>query len=341
MHDTPAPLIQPFNLNLQINNFAVTLSLGQQQGLVDLCTRSAKMYLARVNPSIIEEFFKKTKKEFIWGLQNWDRDPDVDPEQKKYYLDFTLRFINIALTQTWNMPALVTKYQDRLSWHTGHTRMFATGFANDDNHNNFRALVTDFDRCPTDFFFDVVPIKDDQHLCQLLGVDFHSRSHETQIPTTCDIFLEWDNTPGPYIHYLDPTDRDFYDQKDQKQTQYIEPLLARLQTWQPGQIIKVFCDDFSKVYDSSGYFVLDHAGSGFEKITPGYVSKIAYDRVNLLALRDIELWVTGSRYIDVTELFFWVNSKDNIYISREQDLSFVLGNKTYSPRTILLSNYRP
>ena len=345
MPTTPKVLINTQNFEFQVNNFKACLEISSHLGITGIIKLGADLYTCKLSKKEFIKVFNETKRDAINLLLTLCYPTDVfetDLTSKKHYLDFKLKFLHLALNESWRLPCLVVKQQNRLIWHTGSNRILATGISKLDKEKDLLLLCTDFDKSLTsESTVGREDIMNDSQLSDLFGVDFHHYDMREQATesTNCRIYLQWNETAGPCLHYIDPVGRSFFDWQDHKSDVYVNDAIAALQKIGKNRQIQVWAKDPKQVYDSSGFFSIKYQGHEIFKVPAEISGKIYHcNMFDSEEIRDtMRLYVTDDSCIDLGEIILWLNTVDNIYVDHANRFALILHSRENNQKIISAS----
>jgi hypothetical protein len=346
MPHIPAALVKPNAFTFQINNFECTLVIPQGTAVVNLLQLGSELFLGTLERSVLLAEAEKVKQERLGGMIRCARNSADLDERSAQGLDFTLKLIHLALTESWKLPCLVTKYQDQLMWHAGGNRLLASALVSPCPETTLPVLCTDFDKTDTKFL-SKTKIKNDQHLADILNVPFvgYSQYHSTGTEKTVEIHLEWTaGVPGPCIHYIYDHTRAMFDWRHHTvdTIQYVYTNIIAIRRMLRNNRVKVYAESPDQVIDSTGFFDIEYVGNSPGKIQdlgPGGLTQLAYRArmFDSIPYKEITVWVTNGRKIDLGELLFWVNTKNNVYVDRDGEFAVMISRNRFSSKQICLS----
>ena len=342
---TPKVIINTQNFEFQVNNFKACLEISSHLGITGILKLGADLYTCKLTEEEFINVFDDTKRDAINLLLTLCYPTDsfeTDLTPKKRYLDFKLKFLHLALNESWRLPCLVVKQQNRLIWHTGSNRILATGISKLNKQKDLLLLCTDFDKNLTSkLTVGREDIMNDSQLSDLFGVDFHHYDIREQATesTNCRIYLQWNETAGPCLHYIDPVGRSFFDWQDHKSDVYANDAIAALEKIGKNKQIQVWAKDPKQVYDSSGIFSIKYQGHEHFEIPAEIGAKIYHCCMfDSEEMRDVtRLYVTDDSCIDLGEIILWLNTVDNIYVDHACRFALVLHSRENNQKTISAS----
>lgn len=333
----PEAIVEPNCFNFQINNFQCNLALPNRWGLVNLLTQSAEFYSATLTADQFDLDFRSARREKIGAILDIIKNPRVDHRHR--YVDFQIKMLHEALNTKWQYPALISRHRGQLIWHTGGIRLLATGMVKPNREQDLPVLVTDFDRDRLGPFQDILPIYNDQQLSSLLGVEyFDYRQHQPGITGgKLEVFLEWQSTPGPCLHYIKPatTALDWATQGDVLHVPDLLPALTKLLK-QPR--IHYWSQTPDQLTDSSGLFELCWMGDQSPILSERDRSWALYQHKQFAPRLDgIEWWIHPGRHLDAGELLFWLDQKYTVYLDRDEQFAIMLDHDRFDKKLIAMS----
>ena len=342
---TPDVLINPQCFNFQIANFQACLEIPSSHGITGILRLGSDLYTCKLTTEEFLKTFNETKQDVINLVLQlvWPAEKiETSVESRKHYLDFKLKFLHIALDEFWRLPCLVVKQQNKLIWHTGSNRILATGISKLNKENELLLLCTDFDKNGTNNLIkDCNDIVDDQQLSELFGIDFYNYDQNTQATESvnCRVYLQWNGSAGPCLHYVDPVGRSFFDWQDHSSDVYADGVIAALQKIGKNKQIQVWAKDPKQVYDSSGIFSIKYQGHEHFEIPAEIGAKIYHCCMfDSEEMRDVtRLYVTDDSCIDLGEIILWLNTVDNIYVDHACRFALVLHSRENNQKTISAS----
>lgn len=334
MPDVPQAIVGKNAFSFRINNFQCNLVLPDRWGLTDILNQGANLYTGTLNQKYFQNEFSRVKQEKTKSLLELIENPTKSNEK---YIDFQIKMLHDALISDWKHPALVVKKQDDLIWHTGGVRLLATGMVHTTKEKNLRLLVTDFDKIPTDMFNDVAEISNDLELCHALGVEYFDYKQSTpgsrSDPTT-EIFLEWNDTPGPCLHYVRPNQNilDWSNHDSCQWTSFLIPVLtAVIET----RKIYYTSDHQHQLFDSCGNFTLEWLGPSDIGQTQGMLNRDLFRHVKFnTPLSGLLIWVAKDHQVDINEILFWADTRYNVCIDREERFAAIFNHQGFRTKTI-------
>ena len=344
MPRVPAALVKPNAFTFQINNFACTLALPRETDLVNLLRFGADFYHGYLDNNILVAEAEGIKHERLGGMIRCARNPTDLDERSAQGLDFTLKLLHLAMSESWRLPSLLTKHHGVLTWHTGGNRLLASVMAHRDPSKTLPILCSDFDR-DHQGFNHVTMVTSDQQLCDILNVPHIRYDQHTNVGTeqTCEMHLEWPvDLPGPCLHYIFDRTKNLFDWSNHTQTQYIHTNIVAIRRMLRNNRVRVFADSPDQVTDSMEFFDIEYAGPGpgkIEDLGPGGLTQLAYRArmFDSIPYKEITVWVTSGRKIDLAELLFWVNTKNNVYVDRDGEFLVMISRNKFSSTPICLS----
>lgn len=342
---TPDVLINAQSFNFQVNNFQACLEIPSSLGITGILKLGSDLYTCRLTKEEFLKTFNQAKQDTInlvlqlaWPAEKIEN----SFESRKHYLDFKLKFLHLALNESWRLPCLVVKQQNKLIWHTGSNRILATGISKLNKENELLLLCTDFDKNGTsNLIKDCNDIVDDRQLSELFGIDFYNYDQKTQATESvnCRVYLQWNGSPGPCLHYIDPVGRSFFDWQDHSSDVYADDVIAALQKIGKNRQILVWAKDPKQVYDSSGTFSIDY--QGYEHFdSPSGIGETMYKccMFDPEEIRDtIRFYVTDDSCIDLGEVILWLNTIDNIYVDHANRFALIIHSRENNQKIISAS----
>lgn len=332
-----AAIASPNCFSFAVNNFQCNIALPDTWGLVDLLTQSANLYAATLEQYTFRQEFRSAKAEKIGAILDLVNNPESTDRYR--YVDFQIKMLHEAFDNDWKYPALVSRFRDQLTWHTGGIRLLATGMVMPQQEQALTLLVTDFDQDTASQFKITRPIKNDQDLCALLGVDFFQyRQHQPSTAgTRLGVWLEWQNTPGPCLHYIKPQDQSL-DWSSQGELAYVPNLLpvARKLLQRPQIHYWSGCPD--QLIDSTGSFGLKWMGDIASDFHGSDWTGALYRHFQYgINPGGVEFWIGPDRVLDAGELLFWLDKNYTVYLDREQRFAAMIDHSRWSKKIICMS----
>ena len=317
----------------KINNFKCHLRLPHQWGLVDLLTQAAKLYYGFFSAEYFRQVYTESLNQKLTLLLGVLNNP-ADHAQIKL-LDFQLTLMHQALQQKWRLPLLITKYQQSLIWHTGGTRVFASGMAHTSAYD-LPLILLDFDQKDLDLFDNLKEITSDQELCEILDIEhFGYNQHQpTRLDDSMEVFLEWQETPGPCLQYINPSGP-IVNWQTHERPEFVTDLLPVLGRVLTEEII-YYSDHPNQIIDSSKRLNLKWGGPSqleTDDFTFSLWRLMNSDKPCLFP----QIWVRPGHRIDASEILFWLQDHRNIYLDKDDRFAVLLPGQSFEKKFIRIS----
>lgn len=318
----PRAIVDSNGVTFQINNFHVSMTMPGNFGVVDIISQAADLWHGSLRVDIIMAEFRTAKLEKLSRILQIQRSRDLEESK---FLDFQIKILRHALHGEWRLPALLTKYQDKIIWHSGGNRLVASVMC----HKPLAILLTDYDGDGQQVMTHARPVLNDAGLCARLGVDFRPYIQGGEFAEiNTEIHLSWDGLPGPCPHYIRLSES-MLDWSNHHDMTYLPGVIEVLDRWGNKPRIKYFCDDPGQVRDSMGIFDLEHAGPGLD-ISP---SEHAYKNHS----EEMYVCIRGQRHIDLAELLFWLDPGTDVYLDRDDGFAVRTKGPGFNTSTVSLS----
>ena len=338
----PRVLKDPNTFSVEFNNFHCNLSINNQFELTGLLTLSSELIYGYLTPEQFCQHYHDAKREKLQSLLQLLTDPTNDDLIRG--MDFVLRLLHESMITEWSLPAFLVQYRNRLIWHTGGTRILATGITKTLPDRHLPVLVSDFDS-DLSRFCDTRSLTTDVELCEILGVSyshFH-RKNANYVGINCDIELEWDGLPNPVIHWANPRDKKLTVWGDYDGPKYATEMLAMLKSLGTKPLIKYFANDPKQLVDNSGLFSIELEGPGqglgiVQGGIGGRLDRFGYYHTPREDKKIIYCWIRDGFKIDAAELIFWLNTQHNVYYDIHDRFLFSIDSPGYKCTEISLSN---
>lgn len=337
----PNVLKDPNTFEFDINNFHCNLSIANQFQLVRLLTLSSQLYYGYLTPEEFDRHYLETKQKKLSALRQLLTDPTNEIWLRG--MDFVLRLLHESRVTEWHLPIFLAQYKNQLIWHTGGTRILATGMTKTLPYRHFPVLVSDFDK-NLSRFCDTRSITTDLELSEILGVNYSHlhRKNADYSGIDCDIELEWDGLPNPVIHWASPRNKKLTIWNDYDGPLYAQEVMAMMKILGNRPVVKYYANDPRQLSDSSGLLDLELIGEGEG---PGILQG-GFGRLDIFGYRHtpredkkiIYCWIRDGFCIDAAELLFWLNTKHNVYHDAHDRFIFSIDTPGYNRTEISMSH---
>ena len=337
MPKVPKVLVEPNSFEFQVNNFQCRLDLPNNWGLVDLVTQAADLYTAVLTPDAFRREYLENRNEKVKTMLDAIRDPGCQDQWR--YLDFQVKMVHRALTDRWQYPALVTRHHDCLIWHTGGTRLLATGMVMPNPNLALRLLITDFDGDNTDAFENITVIQTDQDLSAVLATEYfeYRQYHPSSLGSPLQVYLEWQDTPGPCLHYINPRHQ-VLDWTNHVQLSHMPELMPMARHVLEQGKVRYWSADPAQLTDSTGSFELEWMGAADQFFSQSDLSSALYNHCKFgTDTGAVEWWIRPGITLDTCELWFWLDQQYTVYLDRDQDFAVMTEHGRYSKKIIAMS----
>lgn len=333
----PEGIVEANCFTFKINNFSCHLNLPNQWGLVDLLGQSAKVYAATLTKEEFSKTFLEVRQQKVNELLELYRTPGQEYLIK--YIDFQIKMLHESLLNHWRYPALVTRYQGKLIWHTGGTRVMPTAMTHDSPTQGLKLLVTDFDQTDPTEFEKIYPIENDQDLAQILNVEFfrYKQYELGRVDSNLEIFLEWQDTPGPCLHYIKPPNN-LLDWDTQGDLVYVPDMLPILHKTLDNKKIYYYCWDEDQLTDTSNGLDLHWMGpDDIIRDNEDLTASVYWHQRFAPQPDGVEIWIKPGRKIDMGEILFWLDQNHNVYIDKHHRFAILFDHSRFDFTEIRLS----
>jgi len=330
-------ITSPNCFSFSINNFHCNIALPDTWGLTDLLTQSADFYAATLEKNKFQGEFRSARAEKVGAILDIVQNPGS--KERYSYVDFQIKMLHEALCNRWRYPALISLHHDQLTWHTGGIRLLATGMVMPNRELDLPLLVTDFDRSQKKHFQNVQYIQHDRQLSALLNVDFfrYSQHEPSTTGTRLEIFLEWQNTPGPCLHYIKPIDQSL-DWSNQGDLAHVPRLLPAAKKLLDKPQIYYWSQTPDQLRDDLGLFGKKWMGDVPEEFRQSDWTLALYRHVQFgTNPGGIEWWISPGVVLDASELLFWLDQDHTVYLDRDSEFAVMIDHDRYSKKIVSMS----
>jgi len=292
-----------------------------KKDLVKFITQNSKLYFGNLHKSVFDNKFQQLKQQFF---QNQLTQVDSILTDTVQPASFNLYMTQLALTQQWRWPAMVTELDQGLHFSAGNSRLLASGISKINPHDCLKFLVLQKTTTPADCFLNnPIEITNDQLLHQVLGLNYTQNVCDSELVFGVEQILDQN-----HIKFMLTT---MYDGNKDYHYYAGAEHLAKYHgwLWKYGKRprLKIYTNWPSMISDSSRQWNINFSGPSTHTKTDNFKlghleSFLINGANNTISQKEHGLYITSPRPIDIANLLCWVDLDYNCWI--DQNLDFVL-----------------
>jgi hypothetical protein len=308
-----------------------------KSGLIPFIQEYGDLYYGKFSPEYFKQTFNATRSLF---LKNLIRAPELT-NWKDYCLyssSFYMFMTRVCQTESWVWPALCVRRSDSTITQTsGISRIVATGMCKKDPWSHLNALFLESkNKDPSLILTDAVKVDNDQTLHQKLNLEFSTDTFQT---SQAKLSLTVDASGDLIFDYIN--NHRFHDTI----TPETQTLWTDLVSWHQKYSkprLKIYTDWPELVDNQENFWDIEIAGPSkpiYQSIFyPGHIER----EIQLLHGSNPEknlhvMHIIKPRYINVTELLCWLNTKHTTFIDRNFEFIVYRADENYSNTFVDLS----
>lgn len=319
------------HLAVQTGDLGINIVFGgMTNGVVSFIEQfGSELYYGHPRRDIFLNYFYLHKRH--WLVQQLKNIHSLNNNEPNHLADVALHLYlsRVALNQKWKYPALINRVPGgNLIQATGGSRAFALGLVKPEPWKHFPVLLLEErNKDPSVVLEDVVKVKSDRELTELLGGKYDSNIWDPSIQLTVEINKTSAGNSYAFLKHVD--DHGFYDRSVDRGRDFLDDFKAWRNKYPGRPKLKIYTNYPENVKDINGVWdweVVGDTGNFASEIgtRKGWSEKLAKDYHSQgRKYGDCHmLWLVQNRVVDLGDFLPWMDTKHTTYANSDWD--FVL-----------------